>query len=168
VSCLVCSEFVIHVLLFLLRSPVFKWCATCLPLHSCKYLPSAIHLNYIIMITFITPYPIHRGTGYCFSSISLFAYVYIHLYLSEILIDEIDRFLYLCFFVSKITRKRLDRFAWNFQGRCGMTMGWPDYILVNSEKPRDAAMYNTGTGFVVLSHHSLYSVWDDTDALSRI
>jgi len=26
---------------------------------------------------------------------------------------------------------------------------------VNSEKPRDAAMRNTGTGFVVLSHHSL-------------
>jgi len=31
----------------------------------------------------------------------------------------------------------------------------PDYILVNSEKPRDATMRNTGTGFVVLSHHSL-------------
>jgi len=27
-------------------------------------------------------------------------------------------------------------------------MGRPDYILVNSEKPRDAAMRNTGTGFV--------------------
>ena len=33
------------------------------------------------------------------------------------------------FFVSNITRKRLDRFAWNFQGRCGVTMGRPDYIL---------------------------------------
>jgi len=29
-------------------------------------------------------------------------------------------------------------------------MGRPDYILVNSEKPRDAAMRNTGAGFVVL------------------
>jgi len=29
-------------------------------------------------------------------------------------------------------------------------------FLVNSEKPRDAAMHNTGTGFVVLSHHSLF------------
>ena len=29
-------------------------------------------------------------------------------------------------------------------------------FLVNSEKPRDAAMRNTGTGFVVLSHHSLF------------
>jgi len=36
---------------------------------------------------------------------------------------------------------------------------WPgdDLItfLVNSEKPRDAAMRNTESGFVVLSHHSL-------------
>jgi len=27
--------------------------------------------------------------------------------------------LFVCFFDSKITGKRLDRFAWNFQGRCG-------------------------------------------------
>jgi len=38
-------------------------------------------------------------------------------------------------------------------------MGRPDYILVNSEKPRDAAMRNTGTGFVVLSHQSLFSFY---------
>jgi len=32
-------------------------------------------------------------------------------------------------------------------------MGRPDYIFfVNSEKPRDAAMRNTGTGFAMLSH----------------
>ena len=37
-------------------------------------------------------------------------------------------------------------------------MGRPDYIFVNSEKPRDAAMRKTGTGFVVLSHHSLLLV----------
>ena len=38
-----------------------------------------------------------------------------------------------------------------------MERPWDDLItfLVNSEKPRDAAMRNTGTGFVVLSHHSL-------------
>jgi len=42
----------------------------------------------------ITPSPIHRGTGYCFRSISLFVCMY---YLS----------FFLCFFVSKITRKRL-------------------------------------------------------------
>ena len=47
------------------------------------------------------------GTGYCFRSISLF----------------------LCFFVSKITSKRLDRFAWNFHRKCGVTMGPPDYIF---------------------------------------
>jgi len=29
-------------------------------------------------------------------------------------------------------------------------------FLANSEKPRDAAMRNTGTGFVVLSHHSFF------------
>jgi len=42
-----------------------------------------------------------------------------------------DRFLclYLCFFVSKITRKQLDRFAWNFQGRCGVTMARSGYIV---------------------------------------
>ena len=34
-------------------------------------------------------------------------------------------------------------------------------FLFNSEKPRDAAMRNTGTGFVVLSHHSLFGSWND-------
>ena len=56
----------------------------------------------------IIPPPIHRERGIVF-----------------------DRFLYLylCFFVSKITRKQLDRFAWNFPGRCGVTTGRPDYIF---------------------------------------
>ena len=36
--------------------------------------------------------------------------------------------MFVCFFVSKITRKRLDQFAWNFQGRCGVTIGRPDLI----------------------------------------
>jgi len=49
--------------------------------------------------------------GYCLRSISLFVYIF------------------LCFFVIKITRKRLDRFASNFQGRCGVTMARPDYIF---------------------------------------
>jgi len=62
-------------------------------------------------LQFITPSPIDRGTGYCLRSISLFVC------------------LYLCFFVSKIMRKRLDWFARNFQGRCGVTMARPDYIL---------------------------------------
>jgi len=38
-------------------------------------------------------------------------------------------YLFICFFVNKVTRKRLDRFAWNFQGKCGVTMGRPDSIL---------------------------------------
>ena len=48
---------------------------------------------------------------------------------------DLDRFLslfvslFLCFFVSKITRKRLDRFSWNFQGRYGVTMGRPHYMF---------------------------------------
>ena len=36
---------------------------------------------------------------------------------------------FVCFFLIKITRKRLDRFAWNFQGRCGVTVGQPDSIF---------------------------------------
>jgi len=42
--------------------------------------------------------------------------------------------------------------------REGVELPWDDLItfLVNSEKPRAAAMHNTGTGFVVLSHHSLF------------
>jgi len=62
-------------------------------------------------VTFLSRSPIHRGTGYCFRSISLFICFF------------------LCFFVSKITRKRLHWFAWNFQGRCGVTMGRPGSIF---------------------------------------
>jgi len=53
-------------------------------------------------------------------------------------------YLFLCFFVSKITRKRLDRFAWIFQGRCGVTMGRPDSILGQFRKTarcRDANFF---------------------------
>jgi len=59
----------------------------------------------------VTPFPIHRGTRYCFRSISFFVSFF------------------LCFFVSKFTRKRLDRYAWNFPGRWGVTMGRRDSIL---------------------------------------
>jgi len=31
-------------------------------------------------------------------------------------------------------------------------------FFINSEKLRDAAMRNTGTGFVALSHHSLFQI----------
>ena len=43
--------------------------------------------------------------------------------------------------------------VWSDHGRTLVT------FLVNSEKPRDAAMRNTGTGFVVLSHHSLLQLF---------
>ena len=62
----------------------------------------------------ITPPPVGTGSGVLFS-LDFFLSLFVCLYL--------------CFFVSKITRKRLDRFAWNFQGRCGVTMGRPDSIL---------------------------------------
>jgi len=63
---------------------------------------------------------------------------------------------YLCFFVSNITRKRLDRFAWNFQGRCWVTMGWPDSnFWVKSEKPRDAATLISFTSFVDITSKRL-------------
>ena len=48
------------------------------------------------VVSVFTPSPIDRGTGYCFRSISL--------YVCNVCI-------FLCFFVSKITRKQLDRFA---------------------------------------------------------
>ena len=42
----------------------------------------------------------------------------------------------------------------------GVKWSWDDLItfLVNSEKPRDAAMRNRGSGFVVLSHHSWFCI----------
>jgi len=49
--------------------------------------------------------------------------------LTDIITPGIVFVRFLCFFVINITRKRLDRFARNFQGRCGVTMGRPDYIL---------------------------------------
>jgi len=50
--------------------------------------------------------------------------------------------------------------------REGVEWPWDDLVtfLVNSEKPRDAAMRNTGTGFVVLSHHSLLMIGERWDA----
>jgi len=70
------------------------------------------HCRSVLQCTVVFIYPVpDRGTGYCNRVISLFVCFFV------------------CFFVSKITRKGLERFAWNFQGKCGVTMGWPDYIL---------------------------------------
>jgi len=89
-------------------------------------------------VLLVTPSPIDRGTGYCFRSIYLFIS------------------LFLCFFVSKITRKLAGPICMKFSGKVWSDPGttWL-HFFVNSEKPRDAAMLNTGTGSVVLSHHSL-------------
>jgi len=68
------------------------------------------------------PVPDTSGDAVLFS---IDFFVYIFLFLHEIFFVC----LYLCFFVSKITRKWLYRFAQNFQGRCGVTMGRPDSTL---------------------------------------
>ena len=60
---------------------------------------------------------------------------------------------FLCFFVTKITSKWLDQFAWNLQGRCGVTMGWPDYILGQFRQ-----IGRRVKGQLVITGHS-YLVW---------
>jgi len=73
--------------------------------------------------------------------------------------------LYVCLFISFFVSllARLWENSWTDLHeifREGVEWPWDDLItfLVNSEKPCDAAMRNTGTGFVVLSHHSLFLV----------
>ena len=68
--------------------------------------------------------------------------------------------LFISFFVSLLARLRENGWT-NLHEifREGAEWPWDDALitfLVNSEKPRDAAMCNTGTGFVVLSHLSLF------------
>jgi len=62
---------------------------------------------------------------------------------------------FVCFFVCEITRKRLDRCAWNFQGRCGVTRD--DLITFFGQFRKTARCRDAqhGAGFVALSHHSL-------------
>ena len=88
-----------------------------------------------VLTYIITPSPIHRGDGVLFS---------------------IDFFVYI--FVSLLARLREN--SWTDLHeifREGVEWPWHDLVtlLANSEKPRDAAMRNTGTGFVVLLRHSL-------------
>ena len=86
----------------------------------------------------------HLGTGYCFRSISLF------------LCQQDYEKTAGPIFLSTVMRAN----CWTDLHaifREGVEWPWDDLItfLVNSEKPRDAAMCNTGAGFVVPSHHSL-------------
>ena len=101
-------------------------------------------INWLMLMRVIDyPSPINRGTGYCFRLISLFVCIFVY------------------FFVS--LSARLWQNGWTDLHeifREGVAWRWDDPItfLVNSEKPHDAAMHNTGMGFVVLSHHSLLFV----------
>jgi len=67
-----------------------------------------------------------RGTGYCNRAISFFLSFFLCLFIP----------------VSNITRKRLDRFAWNFQGRCGVTKGRPDSIQTDRRVEGQVVCYH--------------------------
>jgi len=92
---------------------------------------------WVLFLVIFTPSPIDRGTGYCCRSISLFICLFVYIFL--------------CFFVSKITRKRLDRFAWNFQQRCGVTVGWPDSIL--GQIRETARCCDTNFFYIICQHY---------------
>jgi len=98
-----------------------------------------------------------KASHFLFSIISLrhllsivfdrFLCLYVSLFLS-----------FLSFFVSLLERLREN--GWTDLHEIfteGVEWPWDDPItfLVNSEKPRDSAMHNTGAGFVVLYQHSL-------------
>jgi len=68
-------------------------------------------------VVLVTPSPIHRGTRYCFRSIFLFVYLFISFFV-YILVSLLARL-----------RERLDRFAQNVHGRCGVIMGQRDLIF---------------------------------------
>jgi len=67
---------------------------------------------------FVTYYPPPVGDGVLFSG-DFFLSFFLSLFVC----------LFVCFFVSNIMRKRLDRFSWNFQGRCGVTMATSDHLI---------------------------------------
>ena len=106
------------------------------------------HLLYVFCELILLPRPRYIGDGVLFS-IDFFLCLYLCLFLS----------FFLSFFVSLLARSR--ETGWtdlHETFREGVEWPWNKVIqfLVNSEKPLDAAMSNTGTGFVVLSHHSLF------------
>jgi len=79
-------------------------------------------------------------------------------YIRDKVLFSIDFFVY--FFVSSSARLRENGSTdYHEIFREGAEWLWYDLItfLLNSAKPRDAAMINTGAGFVVLQHHSLLS-----------
>jgi len=74
---------------------------------------------------------------------------------------SIDLFvcIFVCFFVSKITRKRLDRFAWNFQGRCVVTMGRPEYIFHQFRETAWCSDVQHGDGVCCALAPQLVTAW---------
>ena len=69
-------------------------------------------------------------------------------------------YLYLFFFVSKITRKRPDRFAWNFQRRRGVTMGRPDSILGQFKETERCCNAQHGEGVCCALAPQLVNFWE--------
>jgi len=98
----------------------------------------------------------------------------VRLIFREIIFEEFERMWSQSTIVTDgRTDGQTDNLPWQYRATRGKN-GWTDLheifrgvewpwdvlitFLVNSEKPRDAAMRNTGTGFVVLSPHSLFLV----------
>ena len=131
------------------------------------------------------PIPIEWGTGYCFPSISFFISSFLCFFLSARLREKGWTDLHEIFgegaewpwddtiqfwvksekphdaatLISLSATLRANHWTDLHEiFREGVELPWDDLItfLVNSEKPRDAAMCKTGTGFVVLLHHSLF------------
>jgi len=99
-----------------------------------------IQKNGMLQTTLYYPIPDTSGDGVLFS-IDSFVYIF------------------LSFYVSLLAT--LQENGWTDSHeifREGAEWPWDALVtyVVNSEKPRDAMMCNTGTGFVVLSHHSLF------------
>jgi len=63
------------------------------------------------------------------------------------------------FLVSNSACKQLDRFAWNFHGRCGVTMGWPDYIFGQFRKTARCCDAQHGSGVCCALAPQLVSNW---------
>ena len=100
---------------------VFLLCLWCDPIGLHSFSKSKLAFNCcLIMALKVTgfcycPTPNTSGTGYYNKmSIRIVFDRFLCLFVSFVL----------CFFVSKITRKRRGRFAWNFQVRCGL---WSDH-----------------------------------------
>jgi len=112
--------------------------------------------NFFSLFYLLLPRPRYIG-GRGIVSIDFFVSLYLSFFLFFFLSFFLSLFisLFLCYQDYERTAEPI---CMKFSGK--VEWPWDDLItiLVNSEKPRDAAMRNTGTGFVVLSHHSLFVI----------